>query len=188
MTAPATPMLTTPMLETPRFELWRPAATDLPGLCKLLSDAETRRYLGPARADPQSQFDRLMRNAGSWALHGYGTFAVRPRGRDEIVATCGIFHSRRGFDEALGMEDVPEAGWIVRADHLGRGVASEAMETVLDWFDREHGPRRVTCMIEQGNVASQRLAARLGFVRYADHESTDVPASAYLGLYERLPA
>lgn len=158
-----------PVLMTQRFELWRPVAGDLPDLCRLLADEETRRFLGPARPDPHSQFDRLMRNAGSWALHGYGTFMVRVRGQAAIVATCGVFHSMRGFDAHLRMEDVPEAGWIVRHDHQGQGVAREVMETVLAWFDAAHGPRRITCMIEEGNLASERLAGKLGFVHYARH-------------------
>jgi RimJ/RimL family protein N-acetyltransferase len=34
---------------------------------------------------------------------------------------------------------------------------------VLDWFDREHGRRRVVCMIAPENEPSLKLAARLGF-------------------------
>jgi RimJ/RimL family protein N-acetyltransferase len=169
------------MLLTSRFELWRPAASDLAGLCRLLEDEETRRYLGPARAEPQAQFERLMRNAGSWALYGYGTFAVREKGEKDIIATGGVFHSWRGFGPDLGMDDVPEAGWIVRPDWCGRGVASEMMEASLAWFDKTHGPRRIACMIEAGNVASERLAARLGFVRYVEPTST-----TNLGLFQRV--
>ena len=172
-----------PVLTTDRFELWKPAAGDLDGLVRLLAGDEMTRFLGPARATAASQFERLTRNAGNWALHGYGTFAVRPRGEGEIIASCGMFHSWRGFGK--GMDDVPEAGWIVRQDHWGQGVAGEAMRAALAWFDAEHGPRRIACMIEVGNFASQRLAAALGFVRYDSHreEGEDV----VLDLFERLP-
>lgn len=174
-----------PVLTTERFELWRPAASDLPGLCRLLADEETRRFLGPARPDPHSQFDRLMRNAGSWALHGYGSFMVRARGTGPIIASCGVFHSLRGFGPELRMDDMPEAGWIVRHDHQGRGVAREAMEAALAWFDAAHGPRRIVCMIEEGNRASERLAGRLGFVRYASHELDEGDTQVSLTLLER---
>ncbi|KMS52766.1 acetyltransferase [Novosphingobium barchaimii LL02] len=175
-----------PILTTQRLELYRPAPGDLPGLCRLIADEETRRYLGPASADPQPQFERLLRNAGSWALYGYGSFMVRFRGEGEIIASGGIFHSYRGYGEALGLDDVPEAGWIVRADHCGQGIAGEVMEAVLSWFDEAHGSRRIACMIEDGNTASQRLAAKLGFAHYGAHEVTDGPVPVVLGLYERL--
>lgn len=176
-----------PLILTDRFELWRPAATDLPGLCRLLEDEETRRFLGPSREGEAAQFERLLRNAGSWMLYGYGTFAVRPHGSREIVATCGVFHSWRGYGADQGMDDVPEAGWIVRRDWCRKGVAMEIMTAALDWFDTEHGPARIACMIEEGNIASERVAARLGFVRYGDHRIEDEgqDAPTILTLFER---
>lgn len=180
-------MSTEPLLTTERFELWRPAATDLDDLVRLIADEETRAFLGPANPAPNAVYERLQRNAGSWALHGYGTFYVRERGGDgQIIANCGVFHSWRGFTE---MDDVTEAGWIVRHDWWGKGVAQEVMCTALAWFAEMHGPRRVVCMIEEGNVASERVAAKLGFHRFAKRQSDDARDAAVLLLLEcTLPA
>jgi RimJ/RimL family protein N-acetyltransferase len=169
-----------PLLRTARFELWQPQSGDLDGLVAMLADEETARFLGPARATHASQFERLQRNAGSWALYGYGTFAVRVPGSVGIIATGGVFHTWRGF--AKGMDDVPEGGWIVRQDWWGKGVASEVMTAAMDWFDAAHGPRRITCMIETANLASVRLAAKLGFTAYDSHDMED---GAKLILYQR---
>lgn len=177
-------MSAAPELATDRFELWRPAITDLEDLVRLLEGGDMTRFLGPARATPASQFERLMRNAGSWALYGYGIFHVRRRGEPAIVASCGVFHSWRGFGH--GLDDVPEAGWIVRQDHWGQGVALEVMEAALAWFEAVHGPRRIACMIEEGNTASERLAAALGFVRYGRREP-DGEEPVALNLFERVP-
>lgn len=185
---PRGPILTAPMLTTERFELWRPASGDLPDLCRLLADDATRRYLGNISPDAQSQFERLQRHAGGWALYGYGMFYVRAKGGGEIVGQCGVFHSLRGFGAELGMDDVPEAGWIVRADHCGQGVAREVMQAALAWFDEHHGLRRIACMIEAGNTPSERLATRLGFVPYAARQSDDASRPAALVLLERAPS
>lgn len=178
-------MSRSPVLATARFELWQPDADDLAALCTLMADDDTRRFLGPSGPEPDAQFARLLRNAGSWALYGYGNFFVRRPGEAGIVASCGVFHSLRGFGK--GLDDVPEAGWIVRKDHWRQGVAREVMEAALAWFDTVHGPKRIACMIERGNTASETLAARLGFVRYGEHELHD-PDPAMLTLFERLPA
>ncbi|MCJ2182848.1 GNAT family N-acetyltransferase [Novosphingobium sp. 1949] len=175
----------TPFLTSERFELWRPQASDLPDLVRLLEHPEMTRFLGPASADAKSQFDRLMRNAGSWMLHGYGIFYLREHGGAEILASCGVFHSWRGFGK--GMDDTAEAGWIVRQDWWGKGVAREAVGTALAWFDATHAPRPVRCMIEEGNTASERVAAALGFVRYDSHTEED-GARTVLHLYERASA
>jgi RimJ/RimL family protein N-acetyltransferase len=57
------------------------------------------------------------------------------------------------------------------------------MEAILGWFDEAHGIRRIACMIEKGNVPSERLAARLGFAAYGEAEADD--DGVLLTLYER---
>lgn len=173
--------MSAPFLSTPRLDLWQPRVTDLAGLCALVEAEETRRFLGPASPAPENQFDRLLRNAGGWSLYGYGIAVVRMRGADDIVGTCGVFHSWRGFGK--GMDDTPEAGWIIRHDHCGKGLAREAATAMLGWFDANFGPRRIACMIEEGHVVSDRLARSLGFVPY-DRQEDD--GEAPLILYERL--
>jgi RimJ/RimL family protein N-acetyltransferase len=173
-----------PLIKSERLEFWGPRIDDLDDLVALIDHDDTRQFLGPARATPTSQFERLQRNAGSWALYGYGTFAVRLPGKPDIIATCGVFHTLRGFGQ--GMDDVPEAGWIVRRDMWGQGIASEAMTAALAWFDTHHSPRRVTCMIEDGNTASEKVAAKLGFKAYGKHMLDDEDPLVTLTLFERL--
>ncbi|WP_067732256.1 GNAT family N-acetyltransferase [Novosphingobium naphthalenivorans] len=174
-----------PVLTTDRFELWKPAAGDLDDLVHLLEGEDMTRFLGPARPTALSQFERLLRNAGSWALYGYGIFYIRRPGESGIIGSCGVFHSWRGFGK--GMDDTPEAGWIVRRDWWGKGVAGEAMRTVLPWFDETHGQRRIACMIEEGNTSSERLAAALGFEPCGSHVPEDGERTV-INLYERVPA
>jgi len=172
------------VLTTERFELWRPRGpSDLEGICRLIADEETRRFLGTIAPGQQPQWERLLRNAGSWALYGYGAFYVRPRGGDEIVANCGVFHSWRGLHAS--MDDQPEAGWIVRRDFWGQGLAGEVVRAALSWFDATHGERRVVAMIERGNLGSERVAAAMGFRTY--DEVVD-EHGVLVDLYERLPA
>lgn len=171
-----------PLLTTTRLELWQPRAEDLADMYQLTLAEETRRFLGGFEPSEAESFARLSRNAGSWALYGYGTFAVRFKGEARIAANCGVFRSYRGFGSELGLDDVPEAGWIVHKDCWGQGIAREAMAAALAWFDRAHGKQRVACMIEEGHAASDGLARSLGFVRYGQHEAED---GAMLVLYER---
>ncbi len=170
-----------PIITTQRLELWQPVAADLAELHALTQGDEMRRFLGnhtPSKAD---SFARLMRNAGSWALHGYGSFMVRRRGSTQIIGNCGIFRSLRGFGK--GLDDVPEAGWIIDRSAWGQGLAKEAMRACLAWFDQVHGAQRVACMIEEEHAVSDALAAALGFVRYGRHVLED---GATVILYERV--
>jgi RimJ/RimL family protein N-acetyltransferase len=172
------------VLTTARLELWQPRVDDLAELLELTLAEETRRFLGGFEPTESDSFARLLRNAGCWALYGYGSFMVRLRGEQQIVANCGVFRSHRGFGADQGLDDVPEAGWIVHRDHWGQGIAREAVEASIAWFERVHGKQRIACMIEEGHTASDKLARSLGFVRYGQHEAED---GAVLVLYERLP-
>lgn len=172
-----------PVLVTARYELWHPQADDFADLHALTLDPDTRRFLGNLVPSEMDTFNRILRNAGSWALHGYGTFMVREHGQRRIIANCGVFRSHRGFGAAQGMDDVPEAGWIVHKDHWGAGLAREVMTAALAWFEQVHGRQRVACMIEDGHLASDALAGKLGFVRCGRHTLDD---GAALVLYERV--
>ena len=163
--------MSAPVVETKRLELWRPQASDRAGLRALIEPGEVRRFLGGMEPDDHDVFMRLLRNAGSWTLYGYGTFMVRERGRPEIVGNCGVFHSWRGFGR--GLDDIAEAGWIVGKSSWGKGYAQEAMVAALAWFEREQGGKPTLCMIEEGHSASQVVAAKLGYVACDRFEEKD---------------
>jgi len=169
-----------PFLTTERLELWRPTAPDEPQMFAIIANPETRRFLGPMsnRAD---HFMRFQRGGGSWFLHGYGSFMVRLKGAPQVIGNCGVFHSYRGLGEDF--DDKPEAGWILAADRTGMGLAREAMEAALAWFDSEHGPREVVCMIENGNAPSVTLACRLGF---APTRPATLPDGGEVQLFDRV--
>jgi len=170
-----------PTLLTERLELRPPVAADFPATMAIVSEPATARYLGGHSATAE-HFLRFCRSAGSWLLYGYGGFVIRPRGSEEVIGTCGVFHTWR--DLGPDFDDQPEAGWILRSDQVGRGIGGEAMTAVLAWFDRAHGPRRVLCMIVPDNAASIRLAQKLGFTPLRD---AVLPDGEAVRLFERLP-
>ena len=173
--------MTGPELSTDRLDLWRPAPRDHAALVDLLADDEVRRHLGNRPSGTVEEFNRLCRNAGSWALFGYGIFTCRARGTDDVLGICGVFHSWRGFGH--GLDDTPEIGWIFARRAWGQGLASEAARGSLAWFDASFPERRVACMINDTNLPSLSVADKLGFVRYASEED----AGTTLILLERLP-
>jgi RimJ/RimL family protein N-acetyltransferase len=168
-----------PLLVTERLELWVPRQDDIWPMHAIVTDPVTGRFLGSASA-PADHFLRFSRNAGSWLLYGYGSFMVRERGRAGLIGNCGVFHSFRGLGEDF--DDTPEAGWILRSDRAGKGLAREAMTAALAWFEREHGHRRIVAMIAPGNAASIGLAGRLGFTPLRD---AVLPDGEAVRLFER---
>jgi len=170
-----------PFLTTERLELWQPRQNDLHAMHAIVTHPTTGRFLGP-NAQLHEHATRFTRGAGSWFLYGYGPFMVRLRGQEELIGNCGVFHTFRGLGDDF--DDNPEAGWILAAAQAGQGLAREAMRAVLEWFDREHGPRRIVCMISPQNAPSLGLAAKLGFAALRE---TTLPEGDTVRLLERPP-
>lgn len=177
-------MFDLPRLETDRLVLRAPVRDDHLALRDLVADPQVNRFLGPRPDDPTADmFSRTLRGAGSWLLYGYGMFLAHERGSGAFVGQMGVFHTLRGIGK--GLDDVPEAGWIVAQAHWGTGYAREGMRAVLEWFDTAHSAPRIACMIERGNDASHALAAKLGFARYAEDT---LPDGVTIDLLERISA
>lgn len=147
-------------LETERLRLRPNIAADFEALHALTADPAMRTFLS-GEVSREDSFGRLLKNVGSWALFGYGNFAVLERASGAYIGNCGVFRLHRDLDPPF--EDAPEAGWVIAADRWGCGYAGEAMTAILDWFEAAFGPQRIVCMIMPGNAASERIAARLGF-------------------------
>ena len=147
------------MIDTARLHLRPPTADDFELSYALTASETMRRYLGRT-PDREDSFTRHLRNAGCWALFGYGVFSVIERESGDYVGGCGLFRALRGLGDDF--DPYPEAGWVIGEASWNRGYAGEAMTAVLNWFDAEHGGRSV-CMIVPGNAASERIAAKLGY-------------------------
>lgn len=167
-------------ISTERLILRQPGTKNFEALYALTEPEEMRTFLGsftPSRAD---SFARMLRNAGMWSLYGYGIFMVHEAATDIFVGTCGLFPSYRGLGDDF--DNLPEAGWIIGQDHWGRGYAGEAMTAAVGWFDETQGRQRTVCMIDPGNTASAKVAAKLGYRLYATRNFMDTPTN----LFERI--
>ena len=174
-------MIAPPRLETDRLVLGLAGREDYIRLRDLVADPQVQRFLGPVPENPTADmFSRALRAAGSWQLYGYGMFLVQEKASGDFIGQAGVFHSLRGFGK--GLDDVPEAAWMIAQKHWGKGYALEAMTAALDWFDHQHSHNRVACIIDPENTASVRLAARLGFLHYDAHTFADGES---VNLYER---
>lgn len=142
-------------LETDRLVLRRLRLADLDDMAALLADAEALRFWGPPldRVGAQAWIER---NLARYERDGFGRCAIVLRESGELVGDCGFI-----LTEIEGVEEV-ELGWIVSRRHWGRGIATEAGAA---WRDHAFGPlglRRIVSMIHERNIASRRVAEKLG--------------------------
>ncbi len=151
-----------PVLETARLRLRGHTPADLPACCALWADPQVTRYIGGRPQSAEETWARLLRYSGHWALLGFGYWLVEEKATGEFVGEVGLADYRREIHPPLGA--APEIGWVLSPANQGKGYAAEAIAAVLGWFAQQRFPaNEVVCLIHPENLASLRLAAKLGF-------------------------
>lgn len=157
-------------IRTERLVLRESEARDRPAFIELLASPEVHIYLGGPR--PR---DELEREAPEVPGQGPGCFVV-----DLDGAMIGQILLRRapadGRPAAAGKVDL---GYLFLPRAWGFGYAVEACAAALDWFDGVLPGEPVVLFTQTANVASMRLAAKLGFTEVERFHAWD--AEQWLG-------
>lgn len=142
-------------LETERLILRMFREDDAEAYADLCADPEVMRYLGEGK--PLSTLEAWRHMAflvGHWQLRGYGHFAAEEK-------SSGKLAGRVGFLNPAGWPGF-ELGWTLAREFWGNGYATEgarrALKYAFEELDREH----VISLINPNNMASIKVAERLG--------------------------
>src|SRR3954453_15163752 len=93
----------------------------------------------------------------AWAAGEAAVFGVTDLGTGGLLASVAL-HFDRGSDD--GIADI--GNWTAAAAR-GRGVTTEAVPAVCAWGFATCGVQRLEWYAEVGNVASRRVAEKVGF-------------------------
>jgi RimJ/RimL family protein N-acetyltransferase len=153
-------------LETARLLLRPMQATDVDALLLIFTDPKVMASFGGELFNRPQMERWLQRNLDHQDEFGYGLFSVIHRETDLLIGDCGL----ERMDE--NGEVLAELGYDFRSDYWGQGFATEAAIAVRDFaFDVLQLPRLVS-LIRVGNMASARVAEKVGlkcmieFTRY----------------------
>ena len=162
MIPPVKPGVTLPMpmdlvIGTERLVLRRWRVTDVAPNTEMLADPATARFITP---DGKAVTDEFVgwRNAaimaGHWALHGFGLFVIEEKQTGRYVGRVGPWFPAGwpGF----------EVGWGIARSFRGKGYAVEAAAASIDWAFACFETDKLVHCIRPENVASQKVAQRLG--------------------------
>jgi RimJ/RimL family protein N-acetyltransferase len=141
-------------LETERLRLRWLREDDFDEYAKMCRDPEVMRFLGGVLLTDIEVWRQMATIMGHWYFRGYGIWAVEEKGTGKLVGRVGCLYP-------IGWPAF-EVGWTLARDSWGRGYATEAAQRVLAHafteLDRDH----LISLIAPENVASIRVAERLG--------------------------
>jgi RimJ/RimL family protein N-acetyltransferase len=159
-------------IRTERLVLREPEARDRAAFIELLASPEVHTYLGGPR-----QPEELAREMPEVPEQWPGSFVVELDGAmiGQILLRRAPGHRRPA---AAGKADL---GYLFLPRAWGYGYAFEACTAALDWLVGALPGEPVVLATQTANVASMRLAAKLGFIEVERFEAWD--AEQWLGMW-----
>lgn len=162
------------ILETPRLILRRQVMHDLDALWALYCDPQVVKYIPDAPRTREEARQEL-----EWHMHGHpknprlGLWATLDRSTGRFIGRCGLLpwtiNGREEVEVAYALE---RASW-------GQGLATQAALAIRDHAMRELGLRRLICLIDPQNTASQKVAHKVGMRLEQQVELDNLPTLIY---------
>lgn len=154
-----------PPIRTARLTLRSMLPQDFDRYAQIWACPETVAYIGGKPWDRSRAWASFLRNAGHWAVIGFGQWAIQPHGARDMMGQAGFFLGRAGLGDDF--DAYPEAGWMLHPEAQGQGLGEEAARAAHDWFDRViTGP--LVCKISTTHTRSLEIASDLGYVALRD--------------------
>ncbi len=74
------------------------------------------------------------------------------------------------------MQGYPELGFALAPDFHGRGMATEAAQSILAWADDHLAVPQMVCLINPQNAASLRVVEKCGYAVFEHGAYAEQPA------------
>jgi RimJ/RimL family protein N-acetyltransferase len=151
-------------IETERLRLRPTTLADVPALHAIYAHPEVERWIGPELA--QDLPGAIGQQLELQAARGFSMFAIEDRATGALLGDCGL--------QPLELEGPEiEIGWDLAPSAWGRGYATEAARAVLERAFTTWALDRVIAVIKRDNIASQRVATRIGLVAEGERHAYD---------------
>jgi ribosomal-protein-alanine N-acetyltransferase len=142
-------------LETERLWLRELQADDLPALVSLWSDPDVTRYAGGPR-EAAGVRGALEEDLADPSAETYNLWPVEEKETGEVIGHCGLLDK-----EIDGVTEI-ELAYFLACSAWGNGYATEIACALRDHAFQAMGLPRLISLIDPENVASERVAAKVG--------------------------
>lgn len=141
------------LLETERLSLIRTRTSDITDLIRLWTDPVITEFLGGPR-NPETIRPLFEESVGD--KQDFDLWPVIEKESGDFAGHCGLLEK-----VIEGVSEV-EVIYIIARDKQGRGYATEAGRSLIDFGFSRFGLGRIVALIEPENVLSEVVARRMG--------------------------
>lgn len=150
-----------PILESSRLRLRNLLPADAKEFYQMRSDPELMKYIdkpkmkniAEARAlIKQMEEDRLLGNGINWG--------ITHKDKNHLIGTIGFWRIDKPNYRA-------EVGYMIKTDHQGKGLVTEALQMTIDFAFNKMNIHSIEANINPMNERSRNLLIKNGFVKEA---------------------
>lgn len=145
---------------TARLRFREMIESDLDDMAEMLGDSDLMVYYPAPKTRAQS-LEWITRMQERYSEHGHGLWVIETHDGD-FVGDCGITW------QSVNGSPVLEVGYHVRSAMQRRGLATEAAVACRDLAAQALAPTLLTAIIHPENLASRRVAEKLGMTHVDD--------------------
>jgi ribosomal-protein-alanine N-acetyltransferase len=164
----------TTILETKRLLLRHFLISDLDDLFSFYSDPEIVKYIPDAPRNYEETKEEL-----EWFMNGHpkfpelGLWATIYKETDEFIGRCGL------IPWTIDEQNEVEVAFALSKDYWGQGLATEAAQALVKYGFEKLQLSRLICVIDHGNIASIKVATRIGMTFEKESEDEKGPFLVY---------
>jgi len=134
---------------------------DVVDLVTILNDENVTRYLSTKIPSPYTSEDAMW-----WVEEGSKTGIIKAISiHDQLVGCIGVTPGEFEYERS------GEVGYWLARQHWGKGIASQALSQLVDLVFSSTPLIRLYATVFSGNVASQKLLLKSGFIEEARLQS-----------------
>ncbi|WP_044640017.1 GNAT family N-acetyltransferase [Risungbinella massiliensis] len=144
-------------LNTKRLYLRKMEVSDSSSLFQIWSDPDVTRFMNISHFTDENQAKDMITLLDELAQdHKAIRFAILEQECNEIIGSCG--YNSLDFENAKA-----EIGYDIAKAYWGRGYASEAIQSLLDYGFSDLKLNRIEAKVEPDNVNSIKVLQKLNF-------------------------
>jgi ribosomal-protein-alanine N-acetyltransferase len=167
--------MNTPILfETKRLSFRRLTLDDLDALFALYHAPDVRKYYSegiPTYEETRRELEWIVNEC--YPKYGFGMWATLLKETGKFIGRCGLCPM-----DIEGREEI-EVAYMLDSQYWGQGLATEAAQAILHYGFEQVGLKRLICVINPANVASARVAEKIGMTLEIDGDVNGEPTLLY---------
>ena len=147
------------ILETTRLILRHQVPEDLDDLWALYCNPEITKYIPDAPRSREEAKEEL-----EWHMNGHprfpelGLWATIHKETGTFIGRCGL------LPWTIDVQNEVEVAYAITEEYWGQGLATEAARAIMNYGFEKLNLSRLISVIDAENIASQKLARKIGMV------------------------